>query len=107
VFREYVQKIGSIGAKAFATKEKQELFEAVRNLTIVMEDPKSTAEEKAAAQRLVEEKQNAIVGISEAEKISRVFWRTVEYGLIGDVDQPKIYGAGLLSSVGESTHCFT
>jgi len=107
VFREYVQKIGSIGAKAFATKEKQELFEAVRNLTIVMEDPKSTAEEKAAAQRLVEEKQNAIVGISEAEKISRVFWRTVEYGLIGDVEQPKIYGAGLLSSVGESTHCFT
>lgn len=107
VFREYVQKIGSIGAKAFATKEKQELFEAVRNLTIVMEDPKSTAEEKAAAQRLVEEKQNAIVGISEAEKISRVFWRTVEYGLIGEVDHPKIYGAGLLSSVGESTHCFT
>jgi len=107
VFREYVQKIGSIGAKAFATKEKQELFEAVRNLTIVMEDPKSTAEEKAAAQKLVEEKQNAIVGISEAEKISRVFWRTVEYGLIGDVDNPKIYGAGLLSSVGESTHCFT
>ncbi len=107
VFREYVQKIGSIGAKAFATKEKQELFEAVRNLTIVMEDPKSTAEEKAVAQRLVKEKQNAIVGISEAEKISRVFWRTVEYGLIGDVDRPKIYGAGLLSSVGESTHCFT
>lgn len=106
-FRAYVQKIGSIGAKAFATKEKQELFEAVRNLTIVMEDPKSTQEEKDAAQRLVEEKQNAIVGISEAEKISRLFWRTVEYGLIGEVENPKIYGAGLLSSVGESTHCFT
>ncbi len=107
VFREYVQKIGSIGAKAFATKEKQELFEAVRNLTIVMEDPKSTPEEKAAAQKLVEDRQKAIVGISEAEKISRVFWRTVEYGLIGELDNPKIYGAGLLSSVGESTHCFT
>jgi phenylalanine-4-hydroxylase len=107
VFREFVQKIGAIGAKAFATKEKQELFDAVRNLTIVMEDPISTEEEKIAAQRLVEEKQNAIVGISEAEKISRMFWRTVEYGLIGEVDDPKIYGAGLLSSVGESTHCFT
>jgi len=107
VFREFVQKIGAIGAKAFATKEKQELFEAVRNLTIVMEDPNSTEEEKIAAQKLVEERQNAIVGISEAEKISRMFWRTVEYGLIGDVNDPKIYGAGLLSSVGESTHCFT
>jgi len=106
-FASYVQKIGSIGAKAFATKEKQELFEAVRNLTIVMEDPKSTPEEKEAAQKLVEEKQNAIVGLSEAEQISRLFWRTVEYGLIGELDDPKIYGAGLLSSVGESIHCFT
>jgi len=107
VFRDFVQKIGGIGAKAFATKEKQELFDAVRNLTIVMEDPNSTEEEKIVAQKLVEERQNAIVGISEAEKISRMFWRTVEYGLIGEVNDPKIYGAGLLSSVGESTHCFT
>jgi phenylalanine-4-hydroxylase len=26
----------------------------------------------------------------------------VEYGLIGTLDNPKIYGAGLLSSIGES-----
>jgi len=106
-FRAYVQRIGSIGAKAFSMKERREAFEALRQLTIVMEDPASTPEEKAAAQKLVEEKQNAIQGLSEAEKVSRVFWSTVEYGLIGDMNNPKIYGAGLLSSVGESKHCFT
>ncbi|MBP3964096.1 aromatic amino acid hydroxylase [Paenibacillus lignilyticus] len=106
-YRAYVQTIGSIGTKAFSMKERGEAFEALRLLTIVMEDPKSTAEEKAAAQKLVEEKQQAITELTEAEKVSRLFWATVEYGLIGELDDPKIYGAGLLSSVGESKHCFT
>jgi phenylalanine-4-hydroxylase len=30
-----------------------------------------------------------------------------EYGLIGTVENPKIYGAGLLSSIGESAYCMT
>jgi phenylalanine-4-hydroxylase len=34
-------------------------------------------------------------------------WWTVEYGLIGSLDNPKIYGAGLLSSIGESKLCLT
>jgi phenylalanine-4-hydroxylase len=34
-------------------------------------------------------------------------WWTVEYGLIGTLDNPKIYGAGLLSSIGESAWCMT
>src|SRR5207248_5928767 len=29
----------------------------------------------------------------------------VEYGLIGTLENPKIYGAGLLSSIGESVSC--
>jgi phenylalanine-4-hydroxylase len=29
----------------------------------------------------------------------------VEYGLIGELENPKIYGAGLLSSIGESKEC--
>ncbi|MCK5638118.1 MAG: aromatic amino acid hydroxylase, partial [Flavobacteriaceae bacterium] len=31
----------------------------------------------------------------------------VEYGLIGDLKNPKIYGAGLLSSIGESKWCMS
>ncbi|MFD3448425.1 aromatic amino acid hydroxylase [Microbacteriaceae bacterium 4G12] len=106
-YAEYVRRFGSIGAKAFATKAEHDVFQAVRNLTIVMESKTSTPEEIAAAKQLVEEKQKAVTGISEAEQISRLFWWTVEYGLIGELDNPKIYGAGLLSSVGESKHCLT
>jgi phenylalanine-4-hydroxylase len=37
--------------------------------------------------------------------LSRLHWWTVEYGLIGTLEEPKIYGAGLLSSIGESANC--
>jgi phenylalanine-4-hydroxylase len=33
-------------------------------------------------------------------------WWTIEYGLVGSMNEPKIYGAGLLSSVGESFDCY-
>ncbi|MGE8381708.1 MAG: aromatic amino acid hydroxylase, partial [Sphingobacterium sp.] len=42
---------------------------------------------------------------SEMALLSRLHWWTVEYGLIGSLDDPKIYGAGLLSSIGESASC--
>jgi phenylalanine-4-hydroxylase len=40
-------------------------------------------------------------------QIRNLHWWTVEYGLIGTVENPKIYGAGLLSSIGESAWCMT
>ncbi|MCX2825853.1 aromatic amino acid hydroxylase [Bacillus pseudomycoides] len=106
-YAKYVKRFGQIGAKAFSTKEEHDAFEAVRTLTIVKESPTSTPEEVAAAEKEVVEKQKLVSGLSEAEQISRLFWWTVEYGLIGDINNPKIYGAGLLSSVGESKHCLT
>ncbi|HEK9101421.1 aromatic amino acid hydroxylase [Bacillus cereus] len=106
-YAKYVKRFGQIGAKAFSTKEEHDAFEAVRTLTIVKESPTSTPEEVVAAEKAVVEKQKLVSGLSEAEQISRLFWWTVEYGLIGDVDNPKIYGAGLLSSVGESKYCLT
>jgi phenylalanine-4-hydroxylase len=39
-------------------------------------------------------------------QIRNLHWWTVEYGLIGTVENPKIYGAGL-SSIGESAYCMT
>jgi phenylalanine-4-hydroxylase len=44
---------------------------------------------------------------SENTKASRLYWWTAEYGLIGDPAAPRIYGAGLLSSIGEAEHCLT
>lgn len=104
-YREFVKKIGEMGAKALSSKEKLEVFKAVRHLTIVAEDPNSAPEQVKAAERLVEEARKKVKGLSEADSVSRLFWWTVEYGLIGDLSNPKIYGAGLLSSVGESQSC--
>src|ERR1700761_5556256 len=38
------------------------------------------------------------------EKMGRLFWFTVEFGVIRQKGQIKLYGSGLISSHGESTH---
>ena len=43
--------------------------------------------------------------LSEMAKIRNLHWWTVEYGLIGTLENPKLYGAGLLSSIEESQLC--
>ncbi|MGC3996269.1 MAG: phenylalanine 4-monooxygenase, partial [Anaeromyxobacter sp.] len=44
---------------------------------------------------------------SEATRASRLYWWTAEYGLVGSLERPRLYGAGLLSSIGEAEHCLT
>jgi phenylalanine-4-hydroxylase len=107
LYAKYVKVFGRIGSKAIATKEEHEAFEAARHYSILMEEKTASEEEIKAAEEVLEAKQAAIRGISEAEQISRLYWWTVEYGLIGDLRNPRIYGAGLLSSIGESKHCLT
>lgn len=41
------------------------------------------------------------------ELLGRVYWFTVEFGLIHEAGQTKIYGAGLISSHGEAKHCLS
>jgi phenylalanine-4-hydroxylase len=106
-FSEYVKLFGQIGSKALATSEEHELFEAVRTYSNLLESGKATKEEIEAAKANFEEKQAAVTELSEAEQISRLYWWTVEYGLIGSVDHPQIYGAGLLSSVSEGRSSLT
>jgi phenylalanine-4-hydroxylase len=106
-FSEYVKLFGQIGSKALATSEEHELFEAVRTYSNLLESGKATKAEIEAAKANFEEKQAAVTELSEAEQISRLYWWTVEYGLIGSVDQPQIYGAGLLSSVSEGRSSLT
>ena len=37
-------------------------------------------------------------------RLARLFWFTVEFGLIRETDRIKLYGSGLISSPGESKH---
>jgi phenylalanine-4-hydroxylase len=41
------------------------------------------------------------------EAISRLYWYTVEFGLIEEDNQLKIYGAGILSSSGETLYAIS
>ncbi|HTM68471.1 MAG TPA: phenylalanine 4-monooxygenase [Candidatus Binatia bacterium] len=40
------------------------------------------------------------------EAVQRLYWFTVEFGLMREPDGVKAFGAGLLSSFGELGHCF-
>ncbi|MEO5755114.1 MAG: aromatic amino acid hydroxylase [Chthoniobacterales bacterium] len=104
-YSDYLQRFGEIGAKAMSSKKDFELYEAIRHLSILKELPDSDPEEVSAATRLVEEGQKNLGEPSEMALLSRLHWWTVEYGLIGTMEKPKIYGAGLLSSIGESVSC--
>ena len=81
------------------------MYEAIRHLSIVKEDRESDQKVIDRAEQRVLDLQNSITELSEMSKIRNLHWWTVEYGLIGDLKNPKIYGAGLLSSIGESKWC--
>ncbi|MEX0290225.1 MAG: aromatic amino acid hydroxylase [Flavobacteriaceae bacterium] len=106
-YAEYLRRFGEVGCKAISSAKDFELYEAVRHLSIIKEAPGTPEEEIDAAEQKIEELQQNMGEPSEMALIRNLHWWTVEYGLIGDVDNPKIYGAGLLSSIGESAWCMT
>jgi phenylalanine-4-hydroxylase len=106
-YAEYLRRFGEIGSKAISSSKDYEMYEAIRLLSILKENPSSSEKDIEAAQNTVEELQNTMGELSEMAQIRNLHWWTVEYGLIGTLDEPKIYGAGLLSSIGESAWCLT
>ena len=106
-YAKFLQQAGEIGFRAIASIEDQEVYEAIRALSIVKEDPAASPEEVANVERRLVDASAARRYVSEATRASRLYWWTAEYGLVGSLDAPRIYGAGLLSSIGESTHCFS
>lgn len=104
-YAEYLRRFGEIGAKAISSSKDFEMYEAIRLLSILKEDPNASKEAIEEAQKKVEWLQDNMGELSEMAQIRNLHWWTVEYGLIGTVDDPKIYGAGLLSSIGESKGC--
>jgi phenylalanine-4-hydroxylase len=104
-YSDYLQRFGEVGARAMSSKKDFELYQAIRHLSILKEQPNSDASEVAEATREVERRFANLGEPSEMALLSRLHWWTVEYGLIGTLENPKIYGAGLLSSIGESVSC--
>jgi phenylalanine-4-hydroxylase len=106
-YAEYLRRFGEIGCKAISSAKDYELYEAVRHLSIIKEANGTPQEEIDKAEKHIEYLQENMGEPSEMALIRNLHWWTVEYGLIGTVDNPKIYGAGLLSSIGESAWCMT
>jgi phenylalanine-4-hydroxylase len=104
-YSNYLQRFGEVGAKAMSSKKDFEVYEAIRHLSILKEQSNSDLKEIEEATKLVEHRQKTLGEPSEMALLSRLHWWTVEYGLIGTLENPKIYGAGLLSSIGESVSC--
>lgn len=104
-YSEYLRLFGELGSKAFSSAKDYELYEAIRHLSILKADPYTKKEEIDKAQLKLEQIEKNLGAPSEMALIRNLHWWTVEYGLIGDLKDPKIYGAGLLSSIGESYWC--
>ena len=108
-YTDFLQKVGEYGAKALSNRYDKKVYGAMRKLSIVKEYPRSTEQEIQEAQRELDE---AIVEQgrhpqSEANLVSRLHWWTVEYGLLKRPEGMYIYGAGLLSSLGEVRNCLS
>lgn len=106
-FAAYLQQYAQVAKKAIISSEDLAQYEAIRVLSDLKENPSSTDAEIAEAQKNLDHVSKNISHISEAAQLSRMNWWTAEYGLIGSLDQPRIFGAGLLSSVGESRLCLS
>lgn len=104
-YARYLQYFGEVGSKAMSSAKDFELYEAIRALSIIKEKDNATEDEIQLATVRFNEVSSNMGEPSEMALLSRLHWWTVEYGLIGTVEDFKIYGAGLLSSIGESATC--
>jgi phenylalanine-4-hydroxylase len=104
-YAEYLKRCGLVGFRAIGSSEDEAVFHAIRHLSVVKEDPAATPAEV----QLAEERLHAAAAsrrfVSESTRASRLYWWTAEYGLVGSLAEPRLFGAGLLSSIGEAQSC--
>jgi phenylalanine-4-hydroxylase len=106
-YARYLHRYAAMARKAIASIDDIRIYEAIRYLSDIKENPDTPAGEIARAEAKLKEVGASIKGLSETTMVTRMAWWTVEYGLVGKMNDPKIYGAGLLSSVGESQSCLS
>lgn len=104
-FAKYLKQYASVAKNAIVSSEDLALYEAIRELSDIKEHPDSTEEQINQANEKLNKIAGSMTVTSEATLLGRMNWWTAEYGLIGDIKDPKIYGAGLLSSYGEAKEC--
>ncbi|MGB0367294.1 MAG: aromatic amino acid hydroxylase [Flavobacteriaceae bacterium] len=106
-YSAFLQRFGELGSKAIGSFHNNEVYQAVRELSILEEKTNVDPEKLSLAREKVFHLQNKKVEPSEMDELRNLHWWTVEYGLIGTEKHFKLYGAGLLSSIGESKWCLS
>ena len=106
-FAAYLKAYAQVASKAIISHEDMAQYESIRLLSDLKEDPSSTPEEIRTAEDHLTDVNTAMGHVSEAALLGRMNWWTAEYGLIGSLESPRIYGAGLLSSIEESRACLS
>ena len=104
-YSRYLTEYGQVASKAIMSSEDMDLYYAIRALSDIKEKANVSKKEITLLNKKLTKAYKNISYTSESSLLSRMNWWTVEYGLVGDIDDYKIYGAGLLSSVEESENC--
>ncbi|RYZ09556.1 MAG: aromatic amino acid hydroxylase [Myxococcales bacterium] len=105
VYAAYLRRVGAAGARAFTLTEDTAIDRAIYALSELKEQPSATPEQVARAEQALTSARSSVTRVSEAARLSRLYWWTAEYGLVGTPRDYKLYGAGLLSSLWESFAC--
>jgi phenylalanine-4-hydroxylase len=77
MYAEYLRLFGEIGSKAISSSKDFELYEAIRHLSIVKEDPNTEANEIKEAELEISRIQQNMGEPSEMAKIRNLHWWTV------------------------------
>jgi phenylalanine-4-hydroxylase len=104
-YAHFLRRIGTVGEQAFTDDHDRAVHDAIYLLSELKEDPHSTPDQIARAEAKLARLASTAREPSEAARLARLYWWTVEYGLVGTVDDYRLYGAGLLSSIGEAHFC--
>ena len=105
-YAEFLQRFGEVGMYAIVSNYDVQKYEAIHLLSSLEKSPSPDPDALALAKSNLAKLNSIDRDASEAELLARLHWWTVEYGLVGSLDDYRIFGAGLLSSLGESQHCF-
>ncbi|HEX4339664.1 MAG TPA: aromatic amino acid hydroxylase [Polyangiaceae bacterium] len=104
-YARYVRRIGEVARRAFAVPSDRAVYDAIYQLSELKEDPASTLLQVRRAEQALSTATSLVTETSESAKIARLYWWTAEYGLVGSASDFRLYGAGLLSSIGEGYFC--
>ena len=104
VFSKFLSTYAETVLKTITSYEDMEKYKAIRDLSDLKENPQSSPLQIKQQEKKLKQIIQNISYTSESAYLSRFIWWTSEYGLIGSLKQPKVYGAGLISSIGELLH---